>query len=67
MTDTSMRNPAKEELTIPEGYTLFGSTHTSEDTILPQSAMMTSVGIEPTTSELDPPRSKDFSLPRVVP
>ena len=37
---TSKRNPEKEDSTIPEGSTLVGSTHTSQDTILLQSALV---------------------------
>ena len=39
-TNTSKRNPEREEMTIPEGSILVGSTHTSQDTILLQSALV---------------------------
>ena len=35
-----MRNPKEEDSTISEGSTLVGVTHTSEDTILLQSALV---------------------------
>ena len=38
--NTSRRDPEKEDSTVPEGSTLVGSTHTSQDTILPQSALV---------------------------
>ena len=38
--NTSKRNPEEEDSTIPEGSTLVGSTHTSQDTILLQSALV---------------------------
>ena len=34
--NTSRRNPQKDDSTIPEGSTLVGSTHTSQDIILLQ-------------------------------
>ena len=37
---TSKRNPEKEDSTIPEGSTLLGSIHTTQDTILLQSALV---------------------------
>ena len=38
--NTSKRNPEKEDSTVQEGSTLVGSTHTSQDTILLQSALV---------------------------
>ena len=38
--NTSTRNPEKDDSTIPEESTLVGSTHTSQDTILIQSALV---------------------------
>ena len=38
--NTSKRNPEKEDSTVLEGSTLVGSTHTSQDNILPQSALV---------------------------
>ena len=38
--NTSRRDPEKEDSTVPEGSTLVGSTHTSQDTILLQSAVV---------------------------
>ena len=38
--NTSKRNPEKEDSTIPEGSTLVGLTHTSQDTTLLQSALV---------------------------
>ena len=38
--NTSRRDPEKEDSTVPEGSTLVGSTHTSQDTILLQSALV---------------------------
>ena len=38
--NTSKRNPEKEDSTVLEGSTLVGSTHTSKDTILLQSALV---------------------------
>ena len=38
--NTSKRNPEKDDSTIPEGSTLIGLTHTFQDTILLQSALV---------------------------
>ena len=38
--NTNMRNPEKDNSTIPEGSTLVGLTHTSQDTILLQSPLV---------------------------